>query len=76
MVTKDMLVSDMVVKYPDVVPVLMGFGMHCIGCIASQAESLGDACMVHGLDPDDVVDGLNNYLANKEKKEKEAQASK
>ena len=63
MITKDILVADLVEQYPEVVQPLMGFGMHCIGCIASHGESLGEACMVHGLDADDVVDGLNNYVA-------------
>ena len=37
----------------------MGCGMHCLGCPSSQMESLEDACMVHGLDADAVLDKLN-----------------
>lgn len=37
----------------------MAKGMHCLGCPASQAESIEDACMVHGLDPDEVIGAVN-----------------
>ena len=42
--------------------VLMQAGMHCIGCPSSQMESLSDACMVHGLDADEVIKYLHYEL--------------
>ncbi len=48
-ITEDMLVGDIVNAHPEVVETLVSVGMHCIGCPASQAESLADACMVHVL---------------------------
>ena len=41
-------------------------GMHCLGCPSSQGESVEEACMVHGLDPEVLVAKLNEFLANKE----------
>ena len=39
--------------------ILMSMGMHCLGCPASQAETLEQACMVHGVDVDEIVNKLN-----------------
>ena len=61
-VTKEMLIGEIVNTYPETVETLLGVGMHCLGCPASQAESLEDACAVHGLDPDEVVEALNRVI--------------
>lgn len=61
-VNADTLIGEIVVQYPDAVDVLYECGMHCIGCPASQMESLAEACMVHGLEPDGVVEALNNRI--------------
>ena len=45
--------------------VLMESGMHCVGCPASIGESLEEACMVHGLDADEVLAKINEYLESK-----------
>ena len=44
---------------------LIGIGMHCLGCPASQGESLEEACMVHGVDADELVKKINDFLASK-----------
>lgn len=62
MITKDMLIADIVKKYPLVVQPLMMSGMGCIGCAIAQAESLADGAMAHGIDPDALVDMLNEFL--------------
>lgn len=64
-VTKDMIIADILAMDPTVAPLLMNAGMHCLGCPASQGESLEMACLVHGLDTDLVVEELNTYLENK-----------
>ena len=45
--------------------ILMESGMHCVGCPASQGESIEEACAVHGADADELVKKLNEYLADK-----------
>ena len=45
--------------------IFMEFGMHCLGCPHATAESLQDACMVHGADADALVEKLNAHLAAK-----------
>ncbi len=60
----EMLQYDMGIAY-----VLMEAGMHCVGCPSSIGESLEEACAVHGLDPDDVLENIQAYLAEKTQKE-------
>lgn len=62
MVTKDMTIGQLIRKHPDVAPILMQVGMHCLGCPSAQAETLGEAAMVHGLDADLLVEKINAYL--------------
>ena len=62
-VNEKTLVGEIVMNHPEAVDVLMSIGMHCLGCPASQAESLEDACMVHGYDPADVVAAINERIA-------------
>ena len=50
----------------DIAPVLMEMGMHCLGCPASQAESIEEACAVHGVDADEIVAKINAILAKAE----------
>lgn len=65
-VTKDMVMGEILQLDQGVVPILMGAGMHCIGCPSSQMEPLSDACMVHGIDADELVAKINAYLATVE----------
>lgn len=61
-VTEDMLIGEILRQYPNAAPVLMECGMHCLGCPSAQVESLADACMVHRIDTNDVVQKLNQHL--------------
>lgn len=62
MVNKEMLIGELMEKYPQAAPVLMSIGMHCLGCPSAQAETLEEAAMVHGLDAEDLVDKINAFL--------------
>ncbi|MBO7357112.1 MAG: DUF1858 domain-containing protein [Lachnospiraceae bacterium] len=59
-VTKDMTIGEILVTAPEVAPVLMEAGMHCLGCPASQAESLEEAAMVHGIDVDELMERIKS----------------
>ena len=59
MITKEMILGEILRAKPEAAEILMGCGMHCLGCPSSQMESLEDACMVHGLPIDEVLDKLN-----------------
>ena len=62
-VDKSMIIGEILRIDQGVVPILLNSGMHCLGCPSSQMESLEDACMVHGIDPNGLVEELNTYLA-------------
>ena len=64
-ITKDMTIGEILGVDESLVPILLETGMHCLGCPAAQAESLEDACMVHGTNADDLVIKMNEYLAAK-----------
>ena len=65
-IDKDMLIGELINVDINIVPILMGAGMHCVGCPASQAESLEEACMVHGMDVDSLLAEINKYLVARE----------
>ena len=65
MITKDMVIGDVINAHPELVRTFFANGMMCIGCPASQAESLTEACMVHGTDVDAIVAKMNAFLASK-----------
>ena len=46
----------------NVAPLLLNIGMHCLGCPSSQMETIEEAAMVHGLDPDDLVVEINTFI--------------
>jgi hybrid cluster-associated redox disulfide protein len=59
-ITKDMLISEIIREYPESIEILIKNGMGCIGCPASQMESLEEAAMVHGMDLEKLLEALNN----------------
>ena len=63
-VTKDMTIGQLLQVDINVAPILMGIGMHCIGCPASQGETIEEAAMVHGVDADLLVAQINDFLEN------------
>ena len=65
-ITKNTTIGEALRINPDIAPVLMEIGMHCLGCPSAQGETLEEAAMVHQMDADKLVDILNEYLATKE----------
>ena len=67
-VTKDILIGELLEIDQGVIPILLNAGMHCLGCPASQGESIEEAALVHGLNPDELVAEINEFLENKKTK--------
>ena len=63
MITKDAIIGDVLDRYPQTAPLFLSMGMHCLGCPASRGESIEDACMVHGADPDALVKAINEAVS-------------
>lgn len=64
-VSKETTIGELLRIDPNCAAILMRMGMHCIGCPSSQMESLEEACMVHGINCDQLVNILNEYLTKK-----------
>lgn len=64
-ITKQTLIGEMLQMDMGIAAILMAAGMHCVGCPSSAMESLEEACMVHGMNADEVLVQINEYLANK-----------
>ena len=62
-VTKDTMIGDLLRIDAGVAPILMGIGMHCLGCPSSQMETIEEAALVHGIDADELVNKINEFLA-------------
>lgn len=62
-VTKETVIGELLSVDINTAEVLMEMGMHCVGCPSSIGESLAEACMVHGINVDELVDRLNAYFA-------------
>ncbi|MDR1603996.1 MAG: DUF1858 domain-containing protein [Gracilibacteraceae bacterium] len=62
MISKEMVIGQVLREYPQTAPVFFSLGMHCLGCPSATMESVEGAAMVHGKDPDALVDELNNII--------------
>lgn len=65
-ITKDTIIMDVLRIDPDTAPFFLEIGMHCLGCPSASGESVEMAAMVHGVDPDALVNKINEFLASKE----------
>lgn len=66
-VKKDMLMIDILMKYPEVAPILMGYGLHCVGCHFSGADTLEMGAKMHGMDGETIEMMLKDVNAIAEK---------
>ncbi len=64
-ITKETMIGDILDMDRTTAPFFMEMGMHCLGCPASRGESLEQACMVHGVDVNEMLKKLNDHLATK-----------
>lgn len=58
-ITKNTKIGELLEMAPEKADILLDVGMHCLGCPASQAETLEEACAVHGINVDELVAKLN-----------------
>ncbi|MBO5142895.1 MAG: DUF1858 domain-containing protein [Clostridia bacterium] len=59
MITKETLIGEVLEINSELAEILLGAGMHCLGCPAAAGESLEEACAVHGIDVEELVNKLN-----------------
>jgi len=61
-ITRDTVIGEIVMNCSEAMPVFQEIGMHCIGCAMASGETVEQACAAHGVDPDEFLDYLNDYL--------------
>ena len=63
-ITRDTIICEIVNSCPEAMPVFQAIGMHCMGCAMSSGETVEQACAAHGVDPDEFLEYLGQYLQN------------
>lgn len=58
-IEKTTKIGELLEIAPEKAEILLNAGMHCIGCPASQEETIEEACMVHGIDIEELLKELN-----------------
>ncbi len=64
-ITKETIIGDILDIDETTAPIFLSIGMHCLGCPASRGETIEQACMVHGVNADELVEKLNAHIGNK-----------
>lgn len=62
LVTKDTIIGEILDEDETTAPYFLEIGMHCLGCPASRGETLEEACMVHDVDADELIEKLNKHF--------------
>ena len=62
-ITKDMKIGEILDQSREVAPFFLEMGMHCLGCPSARSETVEQACMVHGVDADELIGKINAFLA-------------
>ncbi len=63
-ITKDMTIGSILDENRDLAPFFLQMGMHCLGCPSARNETVAQACLVHGVNADELVANINGYLAD------------
>lgn len=64
-VTKDMNIGEILDNARETAPFFLEMGMHCLGCPSARGETLEQACLVHGVNADELIEKINKFLAEK-----------
>ena len=61
-ITEDTIIADILKIAPEAVPMFRSIGMNCLGCAMASGETLGQACAAHGVDVNDLLSKLNEFV--------------
>lgn len=63
-ITKDMIISEVLSLDQGTTPIFFKNGLHCLGCVMASGETVEEACMVHGINCDKLIAELNEFFSN------------
>ncbi len=61
-ITKDTIIGNILDAAPETAPAFLAIGMHCLGCPSARSETIGQACEVHGVDVEQLLEKLNAMI--------------
>ena len=62
-ITKDTIIGEILdFNGQAAAPFFFEMGMHCLGCPSARGETVAEACAVHGVDADELVEKLNKAV--------------
>lgn len=64
-ITKDSIIGDVLDMDATTAPFFFEMGMHCLGCPSARGETIAEACSVHGVDVDTLLEKINNHINGK-----------
>ena len=64
-INKDTIIGSILDVAPETAPFFLEMGMHCLGCPSARGETIEQACMVHGVNADELVGKINAFLESK-----------
>lgn len=64
-VDKQTIIADVLKINPNTAQFFLEIGMHCLGCPSASGESIEQACEIHGVDADELVEKINTFLAER-----------
>ena len=64
-ITKDTILGDILDAAPETAPLFIEIGMHCLGCPSARSETVEQACMVHGVDVNEILNKINEHIKDK-----------
>ena len=62
-ITKEMFIGEILDAYPETAPGFVAMGMHCLHCPSARGETLAEACAVHGVDADEMLEKLKAMIS-------------
>ena len=65
-ISKETVIGTILDSAPETAPFFLEMGMHCLGCPSARSETVAQACLVHGVNADDLVSKINAFLADKQ----------
>lgn len=61
-ITENTLIMEAIEINPKAGEILIGYGMHCLGCAVAHGETVGEAALVHGINVEELVNALNKDI--------------
>ncbi len=68
-IRSNMTLGEIMTQKPEIIPILMEAGMHCVSCPAAMMETLEEAAIVHGIIIDELMDYIKECLERDAKPE-------